>query len=71
MAVKIGITGPVGAIKAEALKKIIEMLANQEKIVQGVLVSEVLTNNKLTGYTIFDIYSKKRYSLQRSVLFHV
>ncbi len=60
MAVKIGITGPVGSIKAEALNKIMEMLRNQGKEVQGVMVGEVFTNNKLTGYTIFDIYSKKK-----------
>ena len=60
MAVKIGITGPVGSIKADALAKIMEMIRNQGKDVQGVLVGEVFEQNRLTGYTIFDIYSKKK-----------
>ncbi|WP_188680992.1 NTPase [Thermogymnomonas acidicola] len=60
MAVKICITGPVGSIKAEALSRIIEMLQKDGLTVQGVLVSEVVENNKLVGYSIFDISSKKR-----------
>lgn len=60
MAVKIGITGPVGSIKAEALRKIIEMLENDDKVVQGLLFGEVFTDGKLTGYTLYDIYSKKK-----------
>lgn len=60
MAVKIGITGPVGSIKAEALQKIMEMLRNQGKDVQGVLISEINEQGKLKGYSIFDIYTKRR-----------
>lgn len=60
MAVKIGITGPVGSIKAEALKKIMEMLEKDGAIVQGVLVSEINENHKLMGYSLFDISTKKR-----------
>ena len=60
MAVKIGITGPVGSIKAEALGKIIEMLKNQGKDIQGVLVSEIMEHGKLNGYSILDIYTKRR-----------
>ena len=47
MAVKIGITGPVGSIKAEALRKIIEMLEKDGTVVQGVLVSEINEHGKL------------------------
>ncbi|AKA49103.1 nucleoside triphosphatase [uncultured archaeon] len=60
MAVKIGITGPVGSIKADALRKIIEMLEHDGSNVQGVLVSEIAEHGKLTGYSIYDIYTKKR-----------
>ncbi|MGP6207140.1 NTPase [Cuniculiplasma sp. SKW3] len=60
MAVKIGITGPVGSIKAEALQKIMEMLRNQGKDVQGVLISEINEQGKLKGYSIFDIYTKRK-----------
>lgn len=60
MAVKIGITGPVGSIKAEALRKIIEMLEKDGTVVQGVLVSEVTERGKLTGYSLFDISTKKK-----------
>ncbi len=60
LAIKIGITGPVGSIKSEALRKIINMLENQGEKVQGVLMSEIIENNKVTGYSLFDIYTKKR-----------
>ncbi|MCL5790944.1 MAG: NTPase [Candidatus Thermoplasmatota archaeon] len=60
MAVKIGITGPVGSIKAEALQKIMEMLRNQGKDVQGVLISEINEQGKLRGYSLFDIYTKRK-----------
>jgi nucleoside-triphosphatase len=60
MAVKIGITGPVGSIKAEALKKIMDMLQKDGAIVQGLLVSEIIENHKLTGYSLFDISTKKK-----------
>ncbi len=60
MAIKIGITGPVGSIKTEALRKIIEMLENDGAVVQGLLFSEVITNGKVTGYSLYDLYTKKR-----------
>jgi nucleoside-triphosphatase len=60
LAIKIGITGPVGSIKSEALKKIISMLENQGEKVHGVLMSEIVENNKVTGYSLFDIYTKKK-----------
>lgn len=60
MAVKIGITGPVGSIKAEALRKIIEMLEKDGTVVQGVLVSEINEHGKLAGYSLFDISTKKK-----------
>ncbi|MHB8372097.1 MAG: NTPase [Thermoplasmataceae archaeon] len=60
MAVKIGITGPVGSIKAEALSKIMEILKNDGKIIHGVLVNETLEQGKLKAYSILDIYSKRR-----------
>lgn len=60
MAVKIGITGPVGSIKAEALRKIMEMLEKDGAVVQGVLVSEIIKQGKLEGYSLFDINTKKR-----------
>ena len=60
MAVKIGITGPVGSIKAEALTKIMDILIHDGKIVHGVLVNEITEQGKLKGYSILDIYSKRR-----------
>ena len=60
MAVKVGITGPVGSIKAEALRKIIDMLQKDGLEVQGLLVTEIVNNSKLAGYSIFDIYTKKK-----------
>lgn len=68
MAVKIGITGPVGSIKAEALRKIIEMLEKDGTVVQGVLVSEVTERGKLTGYSLFDISTKKRIVFAQSTI---
>ncbi|MCL6090611.1 MAG: NTPase [Candidatus Thermoplasmatota archaeon] len=68
MAVKIGITGPVGSIKADALRKIIEMLEKDGTIVQGVLVSEISEHNKLTGYSLFDISSKKKIVFAQSTI---
>jgi len=66
MAVKIGITGPVGSIKAEALKKIIEMLEKDGAVVQGVLVSEINQGTKLIGYSILDLATKKRVTFAQS-----
>lgn len=66
MAVKIGITGPVGSIKAEALRKIIEMLEKDGTVVQGVLVSEVKEQGKLKGYSLFDISTKKKITFAQS-----
>lgn len=60
LAVKIGITGPVGSIKAEALKKIIAMLENHGSKVHGVLMSEISSNGKVSGYSLYDLYTKKR-----------
>ncbi|MHB8396451.1 MAG: NTPase [Thermoplasmataceae archaeon] len=60
MAVKVGITGPTGSIKAEVLGKIIDILQKEGKIVQGVLVSENTENNKLTGYSLYDLNTKKK-----------
>jgi nucleoside-triphosphatase len=60
MAVKIGITGPVGSIKAEALSKIMDTLIKDGKIVHGVLFSEIIDQGKLKAYSILDIYTKRR-----------
>jgi nucleoside-triphosphatase len=60
VAVKIGITGPVGSIKAEALRKIMDMLINDGMTIQGVLVNEIVEHGKLRGYSLFDINTKKR-----------
>lgn len=68
MAIKIGITGPVGSIKAEALKKIMDMLQKDGAIVQGVLVSEINENHKLTGYSLFDISTKKKIIFAQSTI---
>ena len=35
MAIKVGITGPIGSIKTEALNKIMEMLQNNGKVIEG------------------------------------
>ncbi|MEM0158679.1 MAG: NTPase [Thermoplasmataceae archaeon] len=66
MAVKIGITGPVGSIKAEALRKIIDMLEKDGAVVQGVIVSEITQGTKLTGYSILDLATKKRVTFAQS-----
>lgn len=66
MAVKIGITGPVGSIKAEALRKIMEMLEKDGAVVQGVLVSEIMKQGKLVGYSLFDINTRKRVTFAES-----
>ncbi|MCL4327725.1 MAG: NTPase [Candidatus Thermoplasmatota archaeon] len=60
MAVKVGITGPVGSIKSEVLKKIIEMLEHDGAKVQGLLVGETMKNGKLSGYTLYDLFTKKK-----------
>ncbi len=60
LAIKIGITGPVGSIKSEALQKIIDMLQKDGMNVQGVLISKVSKNGKITGYVIEDISTRKK-----------
>lgn len=60
MGIKVGITGPVGSIKSEALRKIISMLEKEGKSVHGVLFREVIENNKVRGYSLYDLYTKKK-----------
>ena len=55
MAVKVGITGPIGSIKTEALNKIMEMLKNDGKVIEGTLVSEKYEHGRVTSYYITDI----------------
>jgi nucleoside-triphosphatase len=60
VAVKVGITGPTGSIKTEVLRKIIDILEKEGRIVQGVLVGEISNNGKVSGYTLFDLNTKKK-----------
>lgn len=60
MAVKVTITGPVGNLKTETLMKIIDMLRENGKEVQGLLMNEITEKGKVRGYSIYDIYSKRK-----------
>ena len=68
MAVKVGITGPIGSIKTEALNKIMEMLKNDGKVIEGTLVSEKYEHGRVTSYYITDILTKKRVEFARADL---
>ncbi len=60
MGIKVGITGPVGSIKSEALAKVMEMLQNDGKVIEGTLMSEKSEHGKLYSYFITDILTKKK-----------
>ncbi len=60
MAVKVGITGPVGSIKSEVVRKIIEMLENEGAVIHGLLMGEIYSNSKIVGYTLYDLNTKKK-----------
>ncbi len=60
MAIKVGITGPMGSIKSEALSKIMEMLQNNGKVIEGTMVSEKYEHGRLVAYYITDIVTKRR-----------
>lgn len=68
MAIKVGITGPIGSIKTEALNKIMEMLQNNGKVIGGTLVSEKVEHGKVVAYYITDIFTKRRVEFARSDL---
>ena len=65
MAIKVGITGPIGSIKTEALNKIMEMLQNNGKVIEGTLVTEKIEHGKVIAYYITDIVTKKRVEFAR------
>ncbi len=60
MGLKIVITGPVNSIKTVALKKILEILENEGKVIHGVLFGEVRKEGKLSGYSIYDLHTKRK-----------
>ncbi|MEM0139398.1 MAG: NTPase [Ferroplasma sp.] len=65
MAIKVGITGPMGSIKSEALNKVMEMLQNSGMIIQGTIVSEKYEHGRVTAYSISDILTKRRVEFAR------
>ncbi len=65
MAIKVGITGPMGSIKTEALNKIMDMLQNEGKNIEGTLMSEKIEHGKIYSYFITDILTKKRVEFAR------
>ncbi|KJE49237.1 MULTISPECIES: NTPase [Acidiplasma] len=65
MGIKVGITGPVGSIKSEALAKVMEMLQNDGKVIEGTLMSEKSEHGKLYSYFITDILTKKKIEFAR------
>jgi nucleoside-triphosphatase len=68
MAIKVGITGPIGSIKTDALNKIMEMLQNNGKIIEGTFVSEKVEHGKVIAYYITDIITKRKVEFARSDL---
>ncbi len=58
--VKIGITGLPESGKTSALKKVIEMLEEEELVIGGMVTEPVFSKNKRTGYQILDWMTKKR-----------
>ncbi len=68
MAIKVGITGPIGSIKTEALNKIMEMLLNEGKTIEGTLISGKIERGRICTYFITDILTKKRVEFARNDL---
>ena len=57
-AIKIGITGLPGAGKTHALRRVIEMLEQDEKVIGGMITEPIIENNDRVGFTIMDWITK-------------
>ena len=56
--IKIGITGLPGAGKTHALRRVIEMLEQEEKIIGGMLTEPIYEDNDRQGFKVIDWMSK-------------
>ena len=56
--VKIGITGLPGAGKTHALRRVIEMLGQDNKIIGGMLTEPIIENNDRVGFRVIDWMTK-------------
>ncbi len=68
MAIKVGITGPIGSIKTEARNKMREMLLNEGKTIEGTLISGKIERGRICTDFITDILTKKRVEFARNDL---
>ena len=50
--IKIGITGLPGAGKTHALRRVIEMLEQENKIIGGMLTEPIIENNDRVGFRV-------------------
>lgn len=57
--VKIGITGLPGAGKTHALRRVIEMLEQDNKVIGGMLTEPIIENNDRIGFKIIDWMTKE------------
>jgi nucleoside-triphosphatase len=64
--VKIGITGLPGAGKTHALRRVIEMLEQDNKIIGGMLTEPIIENNDRMGFKVIDWMTK-----EEDILAHV
>lgn len=56
--IKIGITGLPGAGKTHALRRVIEMLEQESKIIGGMLTEPIIENNDRAGFKVIDWITK-------------
>lgn len=64
--IKIGITGLPGAGKTHALRRVIEMLEQDEKVIGGMLTEPIMENDDRLGFKVIDWISK-----EEGILAHV
>ena len=57
---KIGISGPYGVQKTGTLKKIIEMLAEEDISVGGMITDPIMENNRRVGFQVMDWATKEK-----------
>ena len=61
--IKIGITGLPGAGKTHALRRVIEMLEQDEKVIGGMLTEPIMENNDRMGFNVIDWMTKEEGTL--------
>ena len=57
--IKIGITGLPGAGKTHALRRVIEMLETEEKVIGGMLTEPIMENDERKGFQVLNWITKE------------